>query len=610
MGILFDTQNSTRKEVSIVQETNHINSKKGYGLKLPSLSIWRLLGGSSFLALTLIALFTICPIAPQDINAITNTTTSTEASIVVQATASISVSLSPQVNIDVTPTSTGTFGLNNAELGISTNNTEGYKIFLYTSDGSGKLKNIDTSKLDGEGNVYAISSITQTMSGTSFPSNTWGYALEPNASTITKESNFSAVPTSSSSYIKNVTSVNVNGTDIHEDKYNLAFGTAISTALPAGTYSNSVVISVVANPTTITSLGQLVYMQDMNSSICNNTVYADGTSANEMYRLNPVTKQLIDVRDGKRYWVAKLADGNCWMTQNLALDLDPTRPLTPSDSDVSSNWTPKTKTITAYTTETATNSTPTVSWNLGLIALNNPTTDYWAEDTCYELEPGQPLTTCSHYTNVEGFTDSATGWDETKTVNYEAKTYDSHYLVGNYYSWSAATAESYLSLEAENEDLSLLSDPNLYQNAPDSICPKGWQLANVGRKAQSMPIKSIYIDLLAAYGYPQYDNTGTDDLTSWNTSTSVPTTSVAGGSKIRVDWAPIYLVRSGYITTPSPTEPSEFHLDGAGQYLSSSLFPGNMNDLFYTFLRATAISPGSSYGQSTEFGRSVRCLAR
>lgn len=34
------------------------------------------------------------------------------------------------------------------------------------------------------------------------------------------------------------------------------------------------------------------------------------------------TELLTDIRDGKTYWIAKMADGHCWMTQNLDLDLE------------------------------------------------------------------------------------------------------------------------------------------------------------------------------------------------------------------------------------------------------------------------------------------------
>ena len=36
---------------------------------------------------------------------------------------------------------------------------------------------------------------------------------------------------------------------------------------------------------------------------------------------NGDSMQVIDQRDGKKYWVTRLADGNIWMTQNLDFDI-------------------------------------------------------------------------------------------------------------------------------------------------------------------------------------------------------------------------------------------------------------------------------------------------
>ena len=56
-----------------------------------------------------------------------------------------------------------------------------------------------------------------------------------------------------------------------------------------------------------TTLSDVMYMQDLTPVICKNSKEND-------------TKQLIDERDGKIYWVTKLKDDNCWMTQNLDYD--------------------------------------------------------------------------------------------------------------------------------------------------------------------------------------------------------------------------------------------------------------------------------------------------
>ena len=84
----------------------------------------------------------------------------------------------------------------------------------------------------------------------------------------------------------------------------MTFGAFVNTELPGGAYSNRVVVSAVVNPAYVPSLSQIDNMQEMTAEIC------QASTENE-------TKRLTDTRDGKKYWVTKLADGNCWMTQNL-----------------------------------------------------------------------------------------------------------------------------------------------------------------------------------------------------------------------------------------------------------------------------------------------------
>ncbi len=81
-------------------------------------------------------------------------------------------------------------------------------------------------------------------------------------------------------------------------------------------------------------LTTLSNMQDTNlATACTNT-----TTPSKWDTVSGVPMaQLVDNRDNKKYWVAKLADGNCWMVQNLALDLQG-KTLTTANSDVSANW--------------------------------------------------------------------------------------------------------------------------------------------------------------------------------------------------------------------------------------------------------------------------------
>ena len=119
------------------------------------------------------------------------------------------------------------------------------------------------------------------------------------------------------------------------------------------------------------------YMQDFTAGQC------DSMTQGEQI-------QLVDSRDGKTYWAGKLPDGNCWMTQNLDLDLSTGQQLTPADTNIPSNWTPRTST-TIYTS-----------------GYNN-------SETGKSYDPGDV-----YYGNTSGS--------------------DAHYHAGNYYQWSAATA--------------------------------------------------------------------------------------------------------------------------------------------------------------------------
>ena len=84
-------------------------------------------------------------------------------------------------------------------------------------------------------------------------------------------------------------------------------------------------------------------MQQMTAKVCKEsttpnrtatTLDTDGSHAGDPNYVPTVT--LTDTRDNNTYTVSKLADGKCWMTQNLRI-IDKT--LTPADSNVTANYT-------------------------------------------------------------------------------------------------------------------------------------------------------------------------------------------------------------------------------------------------------------------------------
>ena len=113
---------------------------------------------------------------------------------------------------------------------------------------------------------------------------------------------------------------------------------------PAYTYRKDYGFSVrcIADDETRT-IHDLANMQEMRPTICANTTTplrpstqldTDGSHYGDP-NYAP-TKTLTDTRDSNTYTVSKLADGKCWMTQNLRI-IDKT--ITPADSDVTSNFT-------------------------------------------------------------------------------------------------------------------------------------------------------------------------------------------------------------------------------------------------------------------------------
>ncbi len=159
-------------------------------------------------------------------------------------------------------------------------------------------------------------------------------------------------------------------------------------------------------------------MQDMTSAKCYHASIGE-------------TKQLTDIRDNKKYWVTKLKDGNCWMTQNLDLDLwegdDETGngvTLTASDSDVAGSWTSTTGASGLWTGSSS---------NYNAIKYYDPGDKYCSDNT-------------------------------TDACNLTNSNNNGHDSQGNYYSWGAATAGTAASVSNDGDI------------APSSVCPKGWKL--------------------------------------------------------------------------------------------------------------------------------------
>ncbi len=160
-----------------------------------------------------------------------------------------------------------------------------------------------------------------------------------------------------------------------EYQYNLKTGDSYSVTSPTidgytanqATYTGTVpandfTVTVLYTPI-VKDLTKITTMQEMTPEVCAATTTPTASATTTTTESTTDTSRvpqntLRDTRDNKTYVVRKLADGKCWMTQDLNFTLSTSKALTPADSDVPGNWTPnnntQTSTGTSWETPSAT----------------------------------------------------------------------------------------------------------------------------------------------------------------------------------------------------------------------------------------------------------------
>ena len=257
--------------------------------------------------------------------------------------------------------------------------------------------------------------------------------------------------------------------------------------------------------------------------------------------------QAIDQRDGKEYWIRKMADGNIWMTQNLDLELDSTRTYTPADTDVSANWQPTRSTI----------------------EFTDTTVSDWINDyyTPYSASPGELYMYTSGTKADDGQYASLTA------CQAEHPDCSTHNHVGNYYNWSAAVASNYTYTTELNTQ---------YNNAPDSICPAGWRLP-VARNSADTAASREWNALMVA-----------ENIMANPTGTSY---AINGFNNIRI--SPLWLTRFGYVNDGSLSNAGNH-----GDYWTSTVY--SRKDAYRLYFNSSDIYP--AMGSNGNYGYPIRCL--
>lgn len=383
-------------------------------VKDAGVTVGRIAGRISCLGLVGLGLLAINP-ACESVNALT-----AEELANGSLTSAVNISFAPTSgNTTLSPTNAaGASGLISVLANVGVTNSGGYSVYLGSSD---------TNLVGVRNKDVTIPGVSGEVSFENLQDNTWGYTVAEGAS-IPESATYKAVSKGQGDTIFTNNSSRIGS----ENKtFALGFAAKIDNSLPADTYQNQVTLSIVSSPYQLT-LMDIDDMQEMTSAVCENTPQL-------------ATKQLRDARDGKYYWVTKLADNRCWMTQNLDLDLSTNVALTPEDSDVTASWMPEYTTASTVDGNTiSSSSTGQSSWSLGNFRITNPTesNDCGGGKASVADCPSQFTT----YT----------------TPALPNKDENAHYILGNYYQWNAATAGTG----------GAITDGQ----ATSSICPKGWRL--------------------------------------------------------------------------------------------------------------------------------------
>ena len=384
---------------------------------------------------------------------LSSTSVSAEDTIISNVDISVPVSCNINSSVDVAHTAIVNAGTSVPDIGTTNftvfcNDASGFALYAigYTNEDYGD------NTLVGQN----LNGIINTGTATSGNNSAWAMKMvkvtdgsyQPNNLTVTNSFNdYHNVP---DTYTK-VAQYTASTDFTLGSKLQSTYRAFISTYQDADTYNGKVKYTLVhpydaapCNPIG-TTISTIVCMQDIKST--NKASVLSSMTTNTQY-------QLKDSRDEKIYYVAKLADGNIWMTQNLDLDLDSSKTYTSTDTDLSINttWKPDRSTY-SY--------------------LSN----FWCDGgrssrgECTENYTPESIDLGNRYWNGEEISEYNCGNDlydyEECVVSKTASSGDAHYHIGNFYNYTAIYASN---------DTSNYDDSEPLVTIEHSICPAGWKL--------------------------------------------------------------------------------------------------------------------------------------
>jgi uncharacterized protein (TIGR02145 family) len=431
--------------------------------------------------------FTNTPAQAEEANSDLNLTISSVLSLSITSPCETTTN-SPNLTLDIMPTQSGVVSTCPHIIRVDSN-TPGYSLSFKTSN-----SNLTHTSIPGE----TVASTDNNTTPAQLDLNSWGFAL-PTASDITlsgyapfdntyTQRTNSPYATTTDKYattpitnteLKHLTTGNHNeNTVVSDDQTTIYYGAAIDFNTIAGQYKTIITYTAIGesipcqwNPD-ISFEGleckELAYMQDFTTTDCQ--ALGGDTPLNTTTDYTPYTTTLTDKRDGTEYRIRKLADGKCWMIDNLKLELghqDDTNPtkdtriLEPSNTNVENNTpiyftqdgTSAGQALTGMTDNFTTSGHNTRN---GDSSITSPNLDAWRQNN-----PNDPNMSNSANCQNNTSTDSNNG-----NVSYNTNSKTGCGYLYNYYT---ATAGSAAQADYSN-------GKGAGYIALQSICPSGWKL--------------------------------------------------------------------------------------------------------------------------------------
>ena len=219
------------------------------------------------------------------------------------------ISISTSGNLSIESLTPGNYNDSNTiSVTVSSNALAGYTL-TSTVGTTGNLSN--ELRKDGTDTTNKFTNLSSNISSlSSFSDNQWGYSYSTDNGSTWISGDIDSSSTGYNGYTYN-TSTSTSGTVTHLDTstpssttIQYKIGAKASAAQLAGNYTNTINFTAVANPDAEPSFcDSHLCMQNLDSSVCT-------TTATTVY----------DGRDGQEYTIQQLADGKCWMLDNLALN--------------------------------------------------------------------------------------------------------------------------------------------------------------------------------------------------------------------------------------------------------------------------------------------------